>query len=89
MAQANARPGKLTADEMFALSGAGLLAEKIELVDGRLLAGGETEYVFAPREARAAAQMGIRVRTCIDAVLEDPEARHELRWLILEEQPGS
>jgi len=67
---------------MFALLNAGLLPEKIELVDGRLLAAGETEYVFAPAEARAAAGMGIRVRTCVDAVLEDPEARNELRQLL-------
>jgi hypothetical protein len=34
------------------------------------------------REARAAAGMGIRVRTCVDAVLEDPAAREELRQLL-------
>ena len=64
---------------MFALADAGLLPEKIELVDGRLLAAGDSEYVFAPAEARAAAGLGIRVRTCVDAALEDPESREELR----------
>jgi hypothetical protein len=82
MEDAAAPPGKLSADEMFALMGAGLLPERLELVDGRLLAAGETEYVFPPAEARAAAKMGIRMRTCLDAVLEDPEARDELRRLL-------
>ncbi|MGZ8702766.1 MAG: hypothetical protein ACXWZY_10825 [Gaiellaceae bacterium] len=89
MADADARAGRLTADEMLALAGAGLLPERIELVDGRLLAGGETEYVFAPAEARAAASMGIRVRTCVDAVLEDAEALDELRRRTLDTEPGS
>jgi hypothetical protein len=47
-------PGRLTADEMFALMRANLVPEKLELVEGRLLAAGEAEYVFAPAEARAA-----------------------------------
>lgn len=85
MPQGDTRPGKLTSAEVFELLNSGLLPERIELVDGRLLAAGGTEYVFAPVEARAAADMGIRVRSCIDAVLEDPEARDELRRLILAE----
>lgn len=69
----------MTAAEMFALADAGLLPEKIELVDGRLLAAGDSEYVFAPAEARAAARLEIHVRTCVDAALEVPETREELR----------
>lgn len=87
MSDADTRAGKLTADEMYALMAGGLLPERIELIEGRLLAAGESEYVFAPAEARAAARIGIRVRTCVDAVLEDPEALDELRRL-LDEQPG-
>ena len=33
--------------------------------------------------------MGIRVRTCVDAVLEDSEAREEVRRRLLEQQPSS
>jgi hypothetical protein len=79
MTRSDAGRGSITALDMFALADAGLLPEKIELVDGRLLAAGESEYVFAPAEARAAARLGIRVRTCVDAVLEDAEAREDLR----------
>jgi hypothetical protein len=83
MTNADARPGRLTAAEMFALADAGLLPEKLELVDGRLLTAGDSEYVFAPPEARAAARLGIRVRTCVDAALEDPETREALRRRLL------
>ena len=66
MTHADTRAGRLTADEMFALADAGLLPEKLELVDGRLVTAGDSEYVFAPAEARAAARLGIRVRTCVE-----------------------
>jgi hypothetical protein len=68
----------MTAADMFALADAGLLPEKLELVEGRPLAAGHSEYVFPAAEARAAARLGIRVRTCVDAALEDPETREEL-----------
>jgi hypothetical protein len=83
MTGAHPTSGEISAAEMFALADAGLLPEKIELVDGRLLAGGSSEYVFPPAEARAAARLGIRVRTCVDAALEDPETREELRRRLL------
>jgi hypothetical protein len=72
------RTHDVTAKEMFELMDAGLIPEKIELIDGRLRTTGDEEYPFTPAQARTAAALGIRVRNVVDAVLEDPEALAEI-----------
>ena len=66
-----------SADDFGVLFEHGLLG-KTEFVDGRILIGLRFQMVFDPEHARAAADVGVRVRTCVDAVLEDPEALAEI-----------
>jgi predicted nucleic acid-binding protein len=86
------RPGRLSANEFLASMDVGLLPETIELDDGRVIfavavEAGVDEFVFPPKTARAIAErLGIRVRTCVDAVMEDSESRNELLRRILDEQ---
>jgi hypothetical protein len=57
---------------------AGVLSN-IELIAGEIVMG-EYEFVFGPEQAADAARLGIRdLRTCVDAVLDDPELRAEVR----------
>jgi hypothetical protein len=66
----------MTTEQFDKLIEAGLL-DKIELIDGRIMQAGH-ELVLAPEQERLARRLGVRVRSCVDAVLEDPQARAEL-----------
>ena len=52
--------------------------DKVELIDGRLVMG-EYDLVLSPKQASVARQLGVSVRTCVDAVMEDPDSLAELR----------
>jgi hypothetical protein len=39
---------------------------------------GEWPVIFSPAQARVAAERGVRIPTCVDAVLADAEARAEI-----------
>ena len=52
--------------------------DKVELIDGRLVMG-EYDLVLSPEQASVARRLGVPVRTCVDAVLEDPDSLIELR----------
>jgi hypothetical protein len=66
----------MTSDDYYALIEGGIIG-KVELLDGAILTNGRWEMVFSPEQARAAAALGVRVRCCVDTVLEDAEARVE------------
>jgi hypothetical protein len=76
------RPGTLTANEFGALGLAHIWSGPTELWNGRVVVGGQ-EVVFSPAQVRAAAVLGMRVRSCLDALLEDPEAVAEARAALL------
>jgi hypothetical protein len=46
------------------------MRDKVEFIDGCVVMG-RYELVFSPEQAAAAARLGIRVRSCVDAVLAD------------------
>ena len=46
--------------------------DKVELIDGRLVMG-EHDLVLGPEQASIARRLGVSVRTCVDAVMDDPE----------------
>lgn len=58
----------LTAEQYDRLVEAGIVAG-VEMIDGRIYMG-EWELVFSPAQARAAAALGVRVFSAVDAVLE-------------------
>ena len=66
----------MTVDEYDLLVEHGVLT-KVELLNGCIWMG-EYEYVFGPEQARAARALGVRVHSCVDAVLEDADASAEL-----------
>ena len=66
----------MTSDDYRALIDGGIL-DKIELIDGQVLMG-KYELVFSPEQTAAAARLGVRVRCCVDAVLEDRAARADV-----------
>jgi hypothetical protein len=68
--------GVLTTDEYGALAQAGVLS-KVELIEGRVVMG-EYELVFSPSQTAAAERLGVRVRSCVDAVLEYPALRAQV-----------
>jgi hypothetical protein len=76
------RPGRLTTREFSAVVLAGILDGPTELIAGRVMQSGE-EVVFSPTQVRAAAVLGVRLRSCLDALLEDPEALAEARAVLL------
>jgi hypothetical protein len=76
------RPGTLSTADWDALVEAGVLNGPVELLSGRPTFSGE-ELVFTPAQVRAAAALGIRVRSCLDALLEDPEAFAEARATLM------
>lgn len=67
----------MTSDDYYTLIEGGVLG-KVELLDGQVLTNGRWEMVFDPEQARAAAALGVRVRCCVDAALEDEAARAEV-----------
>jgi hypothetical protein len=75
---------RLTIAEFEQLVDSGLLGEQPELHDGRLRCGSDPrtgagyDVVFTPAQARAAAALGIRVHSAVDAVLSDPDAVAEV-----------
>jgi hypothetical protein len=71
------RSGRLTREEWERLITSGVIGGPIELIFGRAVMG-DYEVVFPPAQARAAADLGVNVRSCVDAVLEDDAARAEL-----------
>jgi hypothetical protein len=68
----------MTADDYFNLIDAGILTSPIELLDGRVMFGGEYELHFSPQQADAAAALGVQVPTCVDLVLADPSLRTDI-----------
>jgi hypothetical protein len=66
---------RITADEYWRLVEAGIV-DKVELIDGVVVMGAYALH-FSPEQAAAAARIGIRVQTCLDVVLEDPDLRAE------------
>ena len=69
---------RLTSDEYWSLIDHGLFPEKIELIDGIVAVAPASGYVFAMKDARAAADLGVQVHSAVDEVLADEEATHEL-----------
>lgn len=69
--------GRLTREEWERLVAFGVIGGPIELIFGRAVMR-DYEVVFPPAQARAAADLGVTVRSCVDAVLEDGSARAEL-----------
>lgn len=55
---------------------------KVELLDGRVLAGGRWEMFFGPEAERAAADVGVSIPGCLDAVLSDPALRERAREVL-------
>jgi hypothetical protein len=72
------RHPRLGGEDVDALLRLSLLG-KVEVIDGRLLAGGRWELVFGPDAERAAADAGVAVPGCLEAVLADPELRDRAR----------
>jgi hypothetical protein len=68
----------MTGAEFLVLLDAGLIPEKLEFIDGRILGNGTFEFCFDWPHALAARQAGVTVRSCVDAVLESEEATAEL-----------
>jgi hypothetical protein len=58
-----------------ALVVAGVL-DKVELIEGRVVMGSYKLH-FSPEQVRAAASLGIELRSCVDEVLHDPELTAE------------
>jgi hypothetical protein len=72
---------RLRADEFDKLLAMRLFG-KVEILDGRMVAGGHWELFFGPEAERAAANAGVTVPGCLDAVLSDPELRERARIAI-------
>jgi hypothetical protein len=77
---------RITADDYYKLAEIGVLGDKIELDEGRVITGWDPErerpweLCFSPAQARAAAAHGITgLFSAVDAVAEDPQALAELR----------
>lgn len=68
----------LTASEWDELVRAGVLGEEVYLRHDGQVRFGHHEFFFSPQQAAQAAGLGIRVRSYIDAILEDPAARAEM-----------
>ena len=69
--------GLVTASEYDRLVAAAVI-DKVEMLQGRILMG-RWLLALAPEQARAAKRAGVpHVRTCVDAVLEDEQARAEV-----------
>lgn len=50
---------------------------KVELINGRVVMG-RYELVFSPAQHAAAESLGVRARSCVDALIERRELREEL-----------
>jgi hypothetical protein len=68
----------MTAGELSRLIETNTFFARAELVEDRILLDGGYEFCFDWAHARAAAEVGVRVRSCVDAVLEEPDACAEL-----------
>ena len=84
-----AAAGAVTAEEYDRLVAAGIV-DRIELIEGRIVVG-HWPLAFPPDETRAAARLGIRVRSCVDAVLDDEVSRREIAARIHDDagEPGT
>ena len=79
-------PGLLTPDEYRILGTAGILST-VELINGRVVMG-EYEIVFSPSQTAAAERLGVRVRSSIDAVIEEPALRARVAATIRQRDQG-
>lgn len=68
---------RITIGEYHRLIESGVLEGPVELLEGVIELSGEP-LVHSPAQTRAAAALGIRVHSAVDAVLQDPQARAEV-----------
>jgi hypothetical protein len=70
----HAEPPTITVDQYHRPGG---IIDTIELIDGKVVCA-DSPLAFTPHQARAATERGVRVWSCVDAVLADAAALADL-----------